>query len=72
MKDRQFLEFMNMLEAQRLTMRQQVTDEPIIVFDSTGPSGRDMETPTAPGRIPRADQIAFDVLQFAQERNAGE
>ncbi|KKL97930.1 hypothetical protein LCGC14_1829450, partial [marine sediment metagenome] len=31
MKDRQFLELMNMLEALRLTMRQQVTSEPIIV-----------------------------------------
>ena len=70
MKDRQFLEFMNMLEALRLTMRQQVTDEPVIVFDPDGLSTG--EEPTAPGRIPRADQMAFDVLQFAQERNAGE
>ena len=69
MKDRQFLEFMNMLEALRLTARQQVTNEPIIVFDSDGGPG---EEPTAPGRIPRADQMAFDVLRFAQERNAGE
>ena len=68
MKDRQFLEFMNMLEALRLTMRQQVTDEPIIVLDSDdGP----VNEPTAPGRIPRADQMAFDVLQFANDRNDG-
>ena len=72
MKDRQFLEFMNMLETLRLTMRQQVTDEPIIVFDSDDPPGRDMETPTAPQHVAIADQIAFDVLQFAQDRNAGE
>ena len=71
MKDRQFLEFMNMLEALRLTMRQQVTSEPIIVFDSDR-SGAIFEEPSAPGKIPQADQMAFDVLQFAQERNAGE
>ena len=71
MKDRQFLEFMNMLEALRLTMRQQVTDEPIIVLNPDM-GGMAMEEPTAPGRIPRADQMAFDVIRFAQERNAGE
>ncbi len=69
MKDRQFLEFMNMLEALRLTMRQQVTDEPIIV--SNPDIGISMEEPTAPGKIPQADQMAFDVVRFANDRNDG-
>ncbi len=70
MKDRQFLEFMNMLEALRLTVRQQVTNEPIIVFNSDIDGGA-FEEPTAPQHVARADQIAFEVLQFAQDRNAG-
>ncbi|KKN00884.1 hypothetical protein LCGC14_1133350 [marine sediment metagenome] len=42
MKDRQFLEFMNMLEALRLTMRQQVTDKPIIVSHPDLPGFNDV------------------------------
>ena len=70
MKDRQFLEFMNMLEALRLTARQQVTTEPIIVFN---PDLSDalFEEPTAPLHVARADQMAFYVLRFAEDRNAG-
>ncbi len=71
MKNRQFLEFMNMLEALRLTMRQQVTDEPIIVSHPDLPGFNDGNLPTAPGRIPMADQMAFDVINFANDRNAG-
>ena len=70
MKDRQFLEFMNMLEALRLTARQQVTTEPIIVFNPDLSSAT-FEEPTAPQHVARADQMAFDVLRFAENRNAG-
>lgn len=69
MSDRQFLEFIKMLEAIRLVSRHRVSEKPIVIFN---PDMNLSETSTAPPLVQQSDQMAFDAIRFAEQRNAGE